>query len=136
MVLYKFFSSKDHSILKTKNIYLVVQLCVSSFVKRGPSFCHLAWYLIFFKLYNCICTWHYNVNFFKHHLQSFFFMYMVITEFFQYCWIFPLGGIFVFAMVVIHPCQFHIVYDFSLTLNPCCHGFYKSQILGEKGSIF
>lgn len=70
-------------------------------------------------------------KFFRHHLQSFFYVYGN-NRIFLVLLNFPLGGIFVFAMVVIHSCQFHIVYDFPLTLNPCCHGFSKSQILREK----
>lgn len=64
-------------------------------------------------------------------------MYMIITDFFSVLLNFPLGGIFVFAMVVIHPRQFHIVHDFPLyTLNPLLPWILQISNLEREKEIF
>lgn len=90
----------------------------------------------FYFIYKCTC-YYIKCKFFRHPPQSFFLMYMVITDFFSVL-LNLLGGIFVFAMVVIHPpLVSYCTWLPTLYSEPLVAiDFYKSQILREKKKYF
>lgn len=96
--------------------------------------------LIFFFnfIYNCICTCYYNVNFLDILLRVFFFYVYDNNRFFFSIVEFSTGRYICICNGCDPPPVSFILYMTShfILWTPCCHGFYKSQILREKKKYF